>query len=235
MGVYNGERYLDDAVSSVLRTRGLHELLVCDDGSTDSTPELLEKWATDPRVTTWRRNGPDGTPTPAFNECLDRATGTHIFPMSADNRLVPWSFEMLLSLDVDCAYGDLQIFDENSDFVENWTYGAWPHTAPELFEWGRETLRCPLPSEGMLWRTDWLREHDCRFMRFDDTVRDNDVLTLLDWLSKGPSVAYVPTAVLLFRSHSDSLSNRHATHDEIARGQAGLKAWLTEYDERGRK
>ena len=45
MATYNGERYLQEQLDSLVRQKLLpHELVVCDDGSTDSTPRILEEF-----------------------------------------------------------------------------------------------------------------------------------------------------------------------------------------------
>jgi len=50
MAVYNGERYLCDAVESILaQDFSDFEFLIIDDGSTDSTAELLDTYC-DPRI-----------------------------------------------------------------------------------------------------------------------------------------------------------------------------------------
>ena len=57
MPVYNGARFLDQAVASILnQTFRNFELVVVDDGSRDATPRLLHRWvARDPRVRVLRQ------------------------------------------------------------------------------------------------------------------------------------------------------------------------------------
>ena len=50
--VFNGERYLDEAIKSILAQDFTdYEYLIVDDGSTDNTPQILRRWAErDPRI-----------------------------------------------------------------------------------------------------------------------------------------------------------------------------------------
>ena len=52
MGNYNYESYVGQAIESVLnQTNGKFELIVCDDGSTDGSCDVIERYArADPRV-----------------------------------------------------------------------------------------------------------------------------------------------------------------------------------------
>src|SRR5579864_5984497 len=52
MGVYNAQRYVSEAIESVLnQTFGDFEFIVVDDGSTDRTPAILQEYqARDPRL-----------------------------------------------------------------------------------------------------------------------------------------------------------------------------------------
>ena len=47
MSTYNGEKYLSQQIESIINQKGNFDLrlIIRDDGSTDSTPEILEKYA----------------------------------------------------------------------------------------------------------------------------------------------------------------------------------------------
>jgi glycosyltransferase involved in cell wall biosynthesis/CelD/BcsL family acetyltransferase involved in cellulose biosynthesis len=83
MNVYNGEPYVGDAVASILN-QSYHdlELLVVDDGSTDSTPRVLARMD-DPRMRVIRQEN-RGRAT-ARNAALCRAQGQYVTFMDADD------------------------------------------------------------------------------------------------------------------------------------------------------
>lgn len=89
MPVYNGERYIADAVESILRqTLQRIELIVVDDGSTDRTSEILEHYRQqDSRVRLYRQNH-QGIPA-TRNKCLDLATGRYVAWMDSDDVALP--------------------------------------------------------------------------------------------------------------------------------------------------
>ena len=83
--VYNGARFLDDALRSVFAQdyRPL-EVIVVDDGSTDATPEVLARW---PEVIAIRQA--NAGVTAARNAGLARATGAFIALQDADDLWAP--------------------------------------------------------------------------------------------------------------------------------------------------
>ncbi len=84
MSVYNGEKYLNEAVTSILeQTFTDFEFLIVDDASTDSTPEILQKYK-DPRINTIRNPENLGL-TKSLNIGLKRAKGEYIARMDADD------------------------------------------------------------------------------------------------------------------------------------------------------
>ena len=51
IAAYNGERYLAEAIESCLaQDYADFELLIVDDASSDSTPDVIARYAADPRV-----------------------------------------------------------------------------------------------------------------------------------------------------------------------------------------
>src|SRR5512134_3549033 len=90
MSVYNGEKYLEEAVESILnQTFRDFEFIVVDDGSSDSTPRLLALYERrDPRVLIYRFDDNRGLST-ALNFGIERARGKYIARMDADDISLP--------------------------------------------------------------------------------------------------------------------------------------------------
>jgi glycosyltransferase involved in cell wall biosynthesis len=87
MPVYNGERFIREAVDSVLaQTHAAWELLIVDDGSTDATPTILAHYH-DPRIRVFRQeNRGEGG---ARNTGLDHARGDIVALLDADDVYLP--------------------------------------------------------------------------------------------------------------------------------------------------
>jgi glycosyltransferase involved in cell wall biosynthesis len=84
MPVFNGERFLEAALESVFRQSVANfELLVVDDGSVDSTPEILARYAIDPRLKVLKR--PHFGIVAALNIGLDAASTDLIVRLDADD------------------------------------------------------------------------------------------------------------------------------------------------------
>lgn len=83
MPVWNGEKYLREAVDGIIaQTFSDFELLVLDDGSTDSTPDILSSFR-DPRIRTFRLA--HGGCAVARNIGVTKAQGEWIAPHDADD------------------------------------------------------------------------------------------------------------------------------------------------------
>ncbi len=84
MSVYNGRRFLRQAVGSILaQTMGDFEFIVIDDGSTDDTPGILAD-CDDPRIAVHRNDENIGL-TRSLNRGLEKARGDFIARIDADD------------------------------------------------------------------------------------------------------------------------------------------------------
>lgn len=85
---YNCARYLGTAIDSVLEQDFDDvELVICDDGSTDETPELCQRYR-DTRLRYLRGSKPSGQ-AGNFNRCLRQARGEYLTILHADDYFLP--------------------------------------------------------------------------------------------------------------------------------------------------
>jgi len=92
MSVYNGEKYLNQAIESILnQTFTDFEFIIIDDSSSDKTPEILQRYK-DPRIIIVRNNTNLGL-TKSLNIGLNLAKGEYIARMDADDISYPERLE----------------------------------------------------------------------------------------------------------------------------------------------
>lgn len=95
--VYNAEKYLNGIISDIIRqTYANWELIVVDDGSTDNSWSIIQKYAQkDNRIKTITVE--NGGPSKARNIGIDQATGEYIRFVDADDRVPATSLYTLIS------------------------------------------------------------------------------------------------------------------------------------------
>ena len=99
MGVYNCASTVEEAVHSIIaQTVTDWELIICDDGSSDNTYEVVQELARrDPRIVLIRNDRNMGL-APTLNHCLRIARGTYTARMDGDDLCAPDRFEKELAL-----------------------------------------------------------------------------------------------------------------------------------------
>jgi glycosyltransferase involved in cell wall biosynthesis len=97
MAVYNGERYLSEAIESVLcQTFADFEFLIHDDGSTDGSPAVLGRYTqTDARISV--SSEPNSGLPASLNKLIGRAKASLIARMDADDICRPERLEHQLN------------------------------------------------------------------------------------------------------------------------------------------
>lgn len=98
---YNAEDYIGETIQSVMeQSYGNWELLLVDDGSTDRTKEVIQKYLDDPRIKYfYKKNGGQGS---ARNLGIKKAQGDYLAFLDADDL---W--------DVDKLETQIKVFSEN--------------------------------------------------------------------------------------------------------------------------
>ncbi len=192
IGVYNAEPYLAEAVDSVLMQdyRPL-ELIVVDDGSTDGSGEVAQRYEEVRLIQ--QANAGNGS---ARNTGLQAATGEFLAFLDADDRFTPGKLSLQMRAldedpDLDMVFGHVQEF-----------------VSPELDEETRATIRPPAATP-MPWTAPNLmlirRASFDRVGLFSTAVR---VGVTVDWFARADEAGLrhriLPQTVLERRLHTQN-------------------------------
>lgn len=114
--VYNTEKYLQECVGSVLsQTLSDLELILVDDGSTDSSPTLCDHYvAQDARVKVIHKT--NGRAASARNAGLRIATGEYVAFVDSDDWILPDMYEKMLQTGADVTLCDYVRFQNEREF-----------------------------------------------------------------------------------------------------------------------
>ncbi|MBA2454660.1 MAG: glycosyltransferase family 2 protein [Chloroflexia bacterium] len=133
---YNSERWLEDALDSVLQqSHTTFELLAIDDGSTDATAQILERYAAkDPRIRVLSH--PNWGMGASLNHALAEAQYDWIVRMDADDVMLPDRLERQVAFvtenpDVMVASCLVRYIDANGQIVGSYTSDI---TTREVFQ-----------------------------------------------------------------------------------------------------
>jgi glycosyltransferase involved in cell wall biosynthesis len=190
IGVYNAERYLAEAIESVLAQnyRPL-ELIVVDDGSDDGSGDVARRYG-DALIYARQENAGNGA---ARNHAVHLASGQLYAFLDADDRFVRDKLELqFAALESDRTLD--MVFGHVREFV-----------SPELTETQRATVRPPAP-EPLPWPAPNLmlikRESFARIGPFSEDVR---VGVTVDWYARATEAGLrslmLPDVVLERRLH----------------------------------
>ncbi len=121
ISVFNGERFLSQAVESVLnQTHDNLEVVIIDDGSTDHSEEIALGLAVDRRVKNFKQN--NGGVATARNLGIAHATGDYVAFLDQDDLWAPRKLEYQLALfqsndDIALVHGNIEFIDTVGKFM----------------------------------------------------------------------------------------------------------------------
>ena len=94
MPAYNVEKYIEEAIESILgQSFKDYEFVILNDGSTDNTAEIIQKYANKDNRIKFINNKKNKGFIDSLNECLDVAQGEYIAKMDSDDISLPMRLE----------------------------------------------------------------------------------------------------------------------------------------------
>lgn len=199
--IYNNETTLRRCVYSVLNqtVRNL-EVLLIDDGSTDDSSMIADSYRSDSRVRVFHKE--NGGLSSARNYGLDRANGTHIAFVDADDWIEPNTFETALQFD-----GDICVFGCSREYVGK-TKLRRLSDVPEKI--GSEEAVRRLIVDGTINHGVWNKLYQSRLfdgIRFPEGAIYEDIRTTYKILSKAIQITVIPDILYHYVQYEGSLAN----------------------------
>jgi len=195
---YNAIEYIQEAIESALnQTYTDLEIVVVNDGSTDSTGEFLnEIYGSHPRVSVLHQE--NSGISAASNKAIHHCKGEYILQLDSDDALLPEATEMLVSVleknDIGFVYGDAYLTDQTGN-----AYG-------KAYSWSMFD-RFKLLDGMMVHHPRMFRKRDFnRLSGFDTSLSnavDYDLFLKLSEIADG---YHLQTPLYLYRQHNTNTS-----------------------------
>jgi glycosyltransferase involved in cell wall biosynthesis len=202
MAVYNGERYLREAIDSILaQTLADFELIVVDDASTDATPRILDCYR-DPRLLRLR-NGRNLGAAASLNRGLAQARGEFVARLDADDFAYPERLARQVAyLDHHPQVGLLGTWFEHMDpegTVRERVTRPITDTGIRWFQ----LFHCAFCHSSVMLRRDLLERTG---QRYNETLRSGIDFDLWVRLQAWTRMAMLPEYLVRYRLHGDSIT-----------------------------
>jgi glycosyltransferase involved in cell wall biosynthesis len=196
----NHGRFLRDCLASVASQEGVSvQHLVIDGGSTDDSQAIVESF---PQVV-WSQ-GKDKGMSDAINKGFDRARGTWVMWLNADDRLKPGALARIKQAaeesTADVIYGDYDFVDESGNFLRSVKVPGW---SPFV----NVHHHCYIGSTACFFHRVSVLEQGHRLREDFHYVMDGEFFARLH--ERGLHFTHVPVVVAEFRMHGGNASLRY--------------------------
>ncbi len=211
MSVHNGSSFLHEAIESILsQTFQNFEFIIIDDGSTDLTPSVLERYQSlDRRVRIIKLEENLGLPT-CLNLGVDQALGKYIARMDADDISLPYRLEEQVKFltdhpDIDMVGTGYIVIDDSGR-----NKGAYFVSAdPAVIKWSFIFFN-PIAHPSVMIRASTLK----RFGGYDEQCLRSQDYDLWWRISLDGRISNLRKICLLFRRHESRVSVRHSEQQQ---------------------
>lgn len=226
LSCYNGARWLDEAINSVLsQTFGDFEFIIVDDGSTDNSPEIIKRYAVqDARIVVIAKS--NSGLADSLNVGIRQARGEWIARLDADDICEPARLEIQLAKArqnpglVFIGSGLLEI-DENGNALKIYHYPA----RHALLIRNLYTARKFPPHSSAFYRTDVVRSIGAYRSRIR-RAQDKDL-----WLrlSEAGQLTAMDEPLVKIRKHSGQISHDESGRRQIVDGRVAIVSYWLRY------
>ena len=210
--VYNAKKYLRDCIESILsQTYHNLEIILVDDGSTDSSEKLVDDYAkTDKRIKAIHQKnmGLSG----ARNTGLKHATGKYVTFVDSDDRIDPNMVKNLLNALLD-AHADIAVCSFKETYPNGKTKGFNKNYPKQVFT-TETALSNMLQENGFMVSTTMKLFPTSYFkdIKFPIDKLHEDVGTTYKLIMKAKTIVFIPNEYYIYVHHNNSIINQ--TFDE---------------------
>lgn len=205
MPAYNGERFIQQAIESMLaQTYSDWELIIIDDGSTDSTAQIVSSFQDQRLVYVYQENRGQAA---ALNRGLDVARGEYITTLDVDDWYVPNSLQdRVVFLDqhpnCDVVYGDGVFCDADGNKLQYFSEMRLGNVTGDVFDVLISNSFYGTGASVMI-RAQALQKHG---IRYDESIvwcQDYDIYLRL---AEKCQFGYVDSLTVWYRLHNANMT-----------------------------
>ncbi|URN84118.1 glycosyltransferase [Acetobacterium wieringae] len=222
--VFNVEKFLEKCIESIIKqTYQNIEIILIDDGSTDSSGQICDEWEKkDERIRVFHKEN-EGLGH-ARNTGLEKATGMYVMYIDSDDyisaNMVERLFSVLLETNSDTVFCGLSRVCSNGSIVEiPGCYDSEVFLAEDIIDKVLLEMVGTLPSEKVdnvvfmsvwhaIYSTKIIEENEIRFPSERKLISE-DIIYHIDYLQKSKRVAYIKDCLYFYRENPNSLSKKY--------------------------
>ena len=203
MSVYNGERFLQEAVESILdQTYTDFEFIIVDDGSIDRTWKILSAYS-DPRIRLVRNSENIGL-SRSLNKGLKLARGEYFTRMDADDISLPERLATQVAFlnkhsEAGLLAGNLEVINEQGEIIGYFKRDCHP----DLVKWYELFYNRTVGHSQVMFRASLVRE----LGEYSETIALAQDYDLWSRIAERAHIVILPQALLQWRKHKSSISS----------------------------